>query len=1716
MTKAPSETPRRPRRWLRRLLWTAGILIVLAALLAAFAPTILSMSMFRGTILYSVNARIPVEVNAQSLSFSWFGSQEVQGLSIRTKDGKKVADLKKVALEQGLYDLVRNSDRIGVVMVEDGEVWTDGVKAVAQAAAQPAAPSTPTQGPPTMPAGVTIKNIVVHSTGPALLTVTSAELSGTGDNPRKIDLSWQLGIGGAAGKGTVQGTVDGLGSDWRGWDAIGLAATVNLYEVPTEAAWSLASDFDVSGGLSGSGTLTGNLQAARTRDGAISATMTNCAGKNILVTGDLLQGDRPALSTLNLSGKVAYDKGVIDVTGLDLACPVATVKANGRFALAALKGASPEAGGKVSIAAELAPLFTMLPNTLKAQKDLTVRSGTVEGTLELGLAGVPGSKNTVATLTINVSARDLKADRNGKTLALAPVKLNAEIAKTFEQFNDVDPNHPAASTDTWETLKSLDVRSLELAGPFGSVVGHGRLESLILDTNLDLTNATREVGQFIDLGEYGAQGRAVLHLESKGNFESGLSLVASGNLENIKLAMGQGRTWQEDKASIDVAGDVVFLPNRGAGQLAPKTEEIKIQRLIYAGTSASLEASGSIRTPDNGWVYVGKARGRGDLNWLTTIVETIVTGKAAETIAPAPVAAANEATGAVEWRQAFRQFISGLRDPETHTVPGRWSFEAEGTYLGTEGFEAVLSLRLGDVVLAPPIQVASPLHVKSAILECKADHEARNPWKVNFKNIEVTAKEVSLKAKGYMDVSEDWRFGTLTGNISADVQGDLAWVSGSLLKMGFWPKDYKAAGAASVSVKADLSENGQKTGEFSVTGDNLKVAIGTDHTLNEAHVAASGKFALTFDDKTGDISNVKLPEYHLALAAGTLTGDAKIARGEDGFHYEIAAVSKDGGDVASLARTAAGLTGLNISGSGKWNNLHAGIEVGPKELVASGQFEASDLVIGPLGKLKKPLHVDVLKLAGSVKHETGGAWAINATDVNAWSRHEYEIKVNANVIVPENYDPAGITAKGQVSAMTDLAWLQSVLTDLDYWPEGYAATGSASIELTTPTNDKNQRSGYARLQITNLKAQLPGDRYVEEPSLDVTAQGEATLDPKGHISTISAKWGLTAAAGKLQGQAVIDKADTDWLYTVEGSGEGDVGLLVKTVALATGAKSSPISGRWKIDNGKFTSTREDRAIQFAASATNLVTETPDEKKAIKLSDVAVGATVILRKDNTIDVPQSSFKVPGLVAEVVGSAHLPANEKERLIASGTVKSLKADLAELANFLRPLGYLPADAKLTGSAALADTRVATDAKGVVSAGGTLVASGLDIDLPASQLSIQEKSVKIPFSAAYDPETKHVTVSLDGLESGTASGTLHGSYAWAGADPVIDVQCDLVADGERLGGLAVKRYVSDMALSGPVQLKLATKGPVKSGGAWHQMIAGQTGSGSLTVDKMAYRGMEITKTTLSWRQADGQIQIGEAPDKPSQVALAGGVARLGGRLDLRGDVPHYIIDRPITMVEGADLTAPGIKEHLQFSIPILAEAKVNSGRVMLVVDSLDLPLDKTTLAASKGRGRVQIDNFQADMGKSAIGLLMITLGGQSQTPLQQYGPAELVLDKGVFSVAKHNLQLQPRVSLSLQGKVDLATENVNFVMGTPMTMSMLQKSGAPPQVANALAGEEIILPLTGQIGNLKYDEKALFKHVSEAILKAGTKGLIERFLPGTTGTSGSPGIPGLPKLKL
>lgn len=96
------------RKWLRIGLIAGGGLVLMLALLVAFAPAIAASGFGRGIAEARIADAVKGSARIGSMSLGWFGTQEIRGLEIR--DGKNQAEVKLDAtLDNGLFDLLVGS-----------------------------------------------------------------------------------------------------------------------------------------------------------------------------------------------------------------------------------------------------------------------------------------------------------------------------------------------------------------------------------------------------------------------------------------------------------------------------------------------------------------------------------------------------------------------------------------------------------------------------------------------------------------------------------------------------------------------------------------------------------------------------------------------------------------------------------------------------------------------------------------------------------------------------------------------------------------------------------------------------------------------------------------------------------------------------------------------------------------------------------------------------------------------------------------------------------------------------------------------------------------------------------------------------------------------------------------------------------------------------------------------------------------------------------------------------------------------------------------------------------------------------------------------------------------------------------------------------------------------------------------------------------------------
>ncbi|HUX00719.1 MAG TPA: hypothetical protein VMY35_07045 [Phycisphaerae bacterium] len=776
---------RRPRRH-RRLFIALAVLGALV-LLVGLGPRILSIGVVKDLVLAWASGRSPVRLAAEDLRLTWFGEQEVRGLSVTGPDGERLARVGKVRLESRLVDLVLDRRRLGALTVEDAEV---APRLLVFPAAAPEAPpeEAPAEAPAEvrpsalpLPRSVRVRNLAIV-TRAGTIRVSHADFV-CGEAYDRLEARLELVAGSQSGTAEVEAHLTGLSQDWQGAGAVGTELRLRCDGIPLAPVWqAIARDPQA---VEVGGILRGRADLERARTGEL-AVRTQWDGRDLSAAGDALAGDRPTLAsaTLVFNGRIAAQTLHVDDFRFD--CPVATLTANGTFDLAALEsGFTSDIGppvtgeGEARLQAALAPLAAMFRHTLGLHEDLNVTAGN----LDISLAAKSEAEG--AGLQLAAAVKDLQGTRAGEPIALAPFAVSAEIEK--------DPD-------------GLLVKNLHLTASFGSLEGRGRMDDFTLDATLDLARATDEVSRFVDLRGRSASGTARLHLETSGGFAEGISLVAGAEVEGLSLALGEERHFEEPHVTLTAAARATFDEQR-------RPDGLTITHLEGAWSAGTLKASGSALRQDGTWTVSAKAEGRGEV------------GPLARQVAGCLGRPTSDITG--RW-----QLAADLSAAETLDL----SLEARGQGLTvpvteTGGGEGKRTLTLEDTTLSANVSYEGGDRRVAAV----------RGLRLRAPGLEATAAGSLIlpRQSGEDDLA-------LAGEGNAKV--DLAALSLLLRPFGLLAPGSHLAGSAALAAKATTAA-GRTSAEGRLEAADLDLYFADSQTaLHEAHLTAP--FTASYEPKT--------------------------------------------------------------------------------------------------------------------------------------------------------------------------------------------------------------------------------------------------------------------------------------------------------------------------------------------------------------------------------------------------------------------------------------------------------------------------------------------------------------------------------------------------------------------------------------------------------------------------------------------------------------------------------------------------------------------------------------------------------------------------------------------------------------------------------------------------------------------------------------------------
>lgn len=606
------EGPRKRRRW-RLVLLAVCALLVLAALLVAALPTLLSTGPGRSLVLGQVNRLLLGRVELDRLSLGWFAGAQLEGLRVFDAQNRLAVTAAGLRTQLTVWNVLLGRLDLGEVTLEspnlvllefDADGRTNLERMVASTSDEPIVL-------PSVAARVRVTNFTATIQGPPVgppiridPSELSAETTDLANAPVRLNARLAFRRDGVPtiGRLDVGGEVHAVFNGRI--DISRLAATLDVRgeQLPLALAGPVLQAAD----LRADGTLAADLKvsAAGLQTASLGGSVRLA---DLDLSGAALRGDRIRASRVEIpmAVEVRTDQagarrievrrlGVeSDLLGLRMSATVSEMAAQ---RLGRLEPAGDH--GRLDLelnVPEAAKLLGMLPNLLSTNPDLRWTGGSVR----LKLEGSWG-ENTVGVTTA-AFITDVAGTRGGQVVTLEPVTLSAKVTATLGQAPSAAAGAslptPRSATGA---LSELNIGEFSFTSAFGSARAAGTLADLTGELRFDLGKLQAQASQFFDLPLAQMTGRLIAQVSLRGDLTSAdapLLARLRASATGVGWAFrGEGRPSAEPlhvgTVNLELAGEL--LPGGGS-----RVAEARVQQLsLTAGDGGpplvSLEATADV------------------------------------------------------------------------------------------------------------------------------------------------------------------------------------------------------------------------------------------------------------------------------------------------------------------------------------------------------------------------------------------------------------------------------------------------------------------------------------------------------------------------------------------------------------------------------------------------------------------------------------------------------------------------------------------------------------------------------------------------------------------------------------------------------------------------------------------------------------------------------------------------------------------------------------------------------------------------------------------------------------------------------------------------------------------------------------------------------------------------------------------------------------------
>ena len=503
-------------------------LLVMCTVIAA--PTLVSRTALRNTLLGMALPSSGWRIESQSALFGWTGTQSLYGVSIFDPEGNPLFIAESINCDRSLLALIADQTDLGKIRLQQPTVYLvthpegSNVEDLLTELVPEEKASSETQSTLV----VEIIEGIVHG----LDSTTQQKWSLAGTN---VIANLQGDISGSAKIEVAQsGDLSQFKFKLHKMESGGQQLDLLAERLPLHVLQPWLARAIPGAQLTGSLTIDApqlrwSMDPQR---GLLLQTKGRIEVQDFAFTSAAFQGDTLVSQQIQVPWQLSIADDQISIEHMEVVSDWSKINAQGTLSLSELVAWDTNnlPQGNTSVVGEVAlnRLAAMLPHTLQLREDVQIDTGQL--TFQ---AGNQPSKPGLAW-TASVEIQDLAGRHRGQPIHLQPVHGQVVLAGSFQ---------------------SPRIEHLSINAPFAEALFSTDQDTVAGDIQLDLDAFTHELGQFVDFGTWQFAGQAQLHAELQ-LMDNTLHLHSSaGTINNLRV---QSDTLSIDEPRVQFSGKIVW------------------------------------------------------------------------------------------------------------------------------------------------------------------------------------------------------------------------------------------------------------------------------------------------------------------------------------------------------------------------------------------------------------------------------------------------------------------------------------------------------------------------------------------------------------------------------------------------------------------------------------------------------------------------------------------------------------------------------------------------------------------------------------------------------------------------------------------------------------------------------------------------------------------------------------------------------------------------------------------------------------------------------------------------------------------------------------------------------------------------------------------------------------------------------------------------------